>query len=98
MPLWQSRAIGCYTRNAARPALDGWVPLVTAGLPEGTRLVNLGVSGATLSEVIAGQLPIAVDAAPRWITLWPGPNDFRNGVALATFAAQLEQILVALQP
>jgi lysophospholipase L1-like esterase len=61
-------------------------------------LVNLGVSGATLGDVIAGQLPIAVDAAPRWVTLWPGPNDFRNGVALTTFAAQLEQILVALQP
>lgn len=93
--LGASDAVGV---GAVRPMLEGWVPLVTAGLPEGTRLVNLGVSGATLSDVIAGQLPIASDAAPRWVTLWPGPNDFRNGVTLATFAAQLEQILVALQP
>src|SRR5215213_867768 len=69
--LGASDAVGV---GAARPAQDGWVPLVTAGLPEGTELVNLGVSGATLSDVIAGQLPIAVDAAPRWVTLWPGPN------------------------
>jgi acyl-CoA thioesterase-1 len=93
--LGASDAVGV---GAARPAQDGWVPLVTAGLPEGTELVNLGVSGATLSDVIAGQLPIAIDADPRWVTLWPGPNDLRNGVALATFSGQLEQIIAALQP
>jgi acyl-CoA thioesterase-1 len=93
--LGASDAVGV---GAARPAQDGWVPLVTAGLPEGTQLVNLGVSGATLSDVIAGQLPIAIDADPRWVTLWPGPNDLRNGVALETFSGQLEQILAALQP
>lgn len=32
------------------------------------------------------------------MTLWPGPNDFRNGVPLATFNTQLEQILTALRP
>lgn len=93
--LGASDAVGI---GALRPPLEGWVPVVAAGLPEGTRVVNLGVSGATLGEVIGGQLPIALDAAPRWVALWPGPNDFRNGVALATFAAQLEQIVAALRP
>jgi lysophospholipase L1-like esterase len=93
--LGASDAVGV---GAARPAQDGWVPLVTAGLPEGTELINLGVSGATLTDVIAGQLPVALDADPGWVTLWPGPNDLRNGVALDTFAGQLEQILAALQP
>src|SRR4051812_1451009 len=93
--LGASDAVGV---GATRPAQDGWVPLVTAGLPGGTELVNLGVSGATSSDVLAGQLPIAIDADPRWVTLWPGPNDFRNGVALDTFTGQLEQILAALQP
>ena len=92
--LGASDAVGV---GATRPAVDGWVPLVTAGLPEGTQLLNLGVSGATLADVLRDQLPIAVDAEARWVTLWPGPNDFRNGVSLATFTWQLEEILVALQ-
>ncbi|MFN8538912.1 MAG: SGNH/GDSL hydrolase family protein [Thermomicrobiales bacterium] len=61
--------------GATRPTEDGWVPLVAAGLPEGTQLLNLGVSGATLADMIADQLPVAVDAAPRWV-IWPAPNDF----------------------
>jgi lysophospholipase L1-like esterase len=72
--------------------------LVAAGLPTGTALLNLGVSGATVRDVIDGQLPVALDRAPRWITIWPGPNDFRDGVPLETFAAQLDQLLTALRP
>lgn len=93
--LGASDAVGV---GATRPETEGWVPLVADGLPEGVQLLNLGVSGATLSDVIAGQLPVALDRDPRWVTLWPGPNDFRNGVPLATFGAQLEQILEALRP
>lgn len=93
--LGASDAVGV---GATRPGTEGWVPLVADRLPEGTELVNLGVSGATLREVIAGQLPVALDRAPRWVTLWPGPNDFRNGVPLATFSAQLDQVLTALRP
>ena len=93
--LGASDAVGV---GAMRPTSDGWVPLVAAGLPEGTPLVNLGVSGATLADVLADQLPVARDAAPRWVTIWPGPNDFRNGVPLSTFAAQLDQLLAALAP
>ena len=92
--LGASDAVGV---GATRPTTEGWVPLVTAGLPEGTQLLNLGVSGATLADVLRDQLPVAVDAEARWVTLWPGPNDFRNGVSLATFTEQLEQILVALR-
>jgi acyl-CoA thioesterase-1 len=84
--------------GATRPTQDGWVPLLAVALPEGTPVVNLGVSGATLADVIAGQLPIAADAAPRWLTLWPGPNDLRAGVALDTFTDQLDRILATLRP
>jgi acyl-CoA thioesterase-1 len=72
--------------------------VVADGLPAGTQLLNLGVSGATLADMLADQLPIAVDTAPRWVTIWPAPNDFRNGTSLATFTQQLEQVLTALQP
>lgn len=93
--LGASDAVGV---GATRPTIDGWVPLVAAGLPEGTQLVNLGVSGATLADMLADQLPVALDADPRWVTVWPAPNDFRNGTPLATFAQQLDQLLTALLP
>lgn len=93
--LGASDAVGI---GATRPAQDAWVPLLAAGLPGGTPVVNLGVSGATLTDVIAVQLPIAADAAPRWLTLWPGPNELRGGVPLGTFTAQLDQILATLRP
>ncbi|HET8629337.1 MAG TPA: SGNH/GDSL hydrolase family protein [Thermomicrobiales bacterium] len=88
--LGASDAVGV---GADRPERDGWVPLVQAGLPPGTQLVNLGVSGATLGDVLAAQLPVALDARPRWVTLWPGVNDLRDGVALDTFAGQLDTLL-----
>jgi acyl-CoA thioesterase I len=93
--LGASDAVGV---GATRPEQEGWVPLVAAGLPTGTALLNLGVSGATVRDVIDGQLPVALDRAPRWISVWPGPNDFRNGVPLETFAAQLDQLLTGLRP
>ncbi len=93
--LGASDAVGI---GATRPAQDAWVPLLAAALPGGTPVVNLGVSGATLADVVAGQLPIAADAAPRWLTLWAGPNDLRGGVALDTFTARLDRILATLRP
>jgi len=93
--LGASDAVGI---GATRPAQDAWVPLVAAALPGGTPVVNLGISGATLADVIAGQLPIAADAAPRWLSLWAGPNDLRGGVSLDAFAAELDQILTTLRP
>jgi len=93
--LGASDAVGV---GATRPAQDAWVPLLAATLPGGTPVVNLGVSGATLADVIAGQLPIAADAAPRWLSLWAGPNDLRGSVALDTFSTQLDQILSTLRP
>lgn len=79
--------------GADRPALEGWVPRVHEALPAGTQLLNLGVSGATLDEVLQAQLPPALDARPRWVSLWSGVNDIRAGVALATFVAQLDSVL-----
>ncbi len=92
--LGASDAVGV---GAARPAQEGWVPQVHSGLPPETQLVNLGISGATLAEVLDRQLPVALDAGPRWVTIWPGPNDLRAGVDLPTFTAQLDEILGGLR-
>jgi lysophospholipase L1-like esterase len=93
--LGASDAVGV---GAARPDQDGWAPLVQQGLPDRPQLVNLGVSGATLADVLAEQAPVAADAGPRWVTIWPGPNDLRAGVPLDTFTAQLNRLLDDLAP
>lgn len=91
--LGASDAVGV---GAQRPGREGWVPLVHAALPGNPRLVNLGVSGARIDEILTMQTPVAIDAQPRWISLWPGVNDLRNDVTLETFRQQLEYTLDAL--
>lgn len=90
--LGASDAVGV---GAAQPAREGWVPRVQAGLPAGAQLVNLGINGATLADVLRAELPVALDAQPRLVTLWPGVNDIRADVPLAMFTPQLEQLLAA---
>lgn len=91
--LGASDAVGV---GAQRPGREGWVPLVHAALPGNPRLVNLGVSGARIDDILTMQTPVAIDAAPRWVSLWPGVNDLRNGVPLEAFRQQLDLTLDAL--
>ena len=88
--LGASDAVGV---GADVPERDGWAPLVHASLPRGTQMLNLGISGATLEDVLRDEVPPALDARPKWVTLWPGVNDLRAGVALPVFAGQLDQTL-----
>ncbi len=83
--------------GADRPESEGWVPRVHAALPADTRLLNLGISGATLEEIVRDELPPAIDARPRWVTLWAGVNDLRGRVPLPEFQARLEQTLAAFE-
>lgn len=83
--------------GADQPALNAWVPLVDAGLPGPPRLINLGISGATVGDVMQQELPVAVDAHPTWVSLWPGVNDIRHGVQLADFEQRLNEVLDRLQ-
>jgi lysophospholipase L1-like esterase len=88
--LGASDAVGI---GAERPDVEGWVPRVHAGLPPGMHLLNLGISGATLGDVLREEMPPALDAGPYLITIWPGVNDLRAGVDLQTFAGQLDTLL-----
>jgi lysophospholipase L1-like esterase len=58
--------------------------------------VNLGISGATTADVAALELPVASDAAPALVTIWPGINDLRAGTTIDTFSEQLERVLAGL--
>ena len=83
--------------GAKNPATENWAARVHAGLPEGTQFVNLGISGATLRDVLQQELPPALDARPRLVTLWAGVNDLRAQVPLPTYLQQLDTVLSQLK-
>jgi lysophospholipase L1-like esterase len=60
------------------------------------RASNLGVAGATSADVVAGQLPRAVEARPDLVTLSVGPNDLTGRVPLARYERHMETILATL--
>ena len=83
--------------GAANEETEGWVPRLHATMPEGTRLINLGVSGSTLREALDEQLPVALSAEPDVVTVWLAVNDFKNGVPLASYQRDLDILLGRLR-
>jgi acyl-CoA thioesterase-1 len=83
--------------GAKDPETEGWVPRLGAHLGPNTRVVNLGVSGSTLSQALQEQLGPAVDAQPDVVTLWLAVNDLNARVPLERYAAQLDALLEHLQ-
>lgn len=92
--LGASDAVGVGARN---PETEGWVPRLHASMPPGTRLVNLGVSGAKLSDALRQQLPVALAAKPRVITVWLAVNDLRDHVPLSRYERDLDTLLGRLR-
>ena len=90
-----SYTIGTSVRPAGR-----WPDqlVVALGPDEPTlRLVaNLGVNGYTSADVIRRELPALRDLDPEFATLLIGVNDVVQGVAAATYAANVEHILETL--
>ncbi len=83
--------------GARKPETEGWVPRLHATMPEGTRLVNLGVSGAVISEALDQQLPVALDAQPTVVTVWLAVNDLKDGVSLRLYERDLNLLLMELE-
>jgi len=61
------------------------------------KLLNLGQSGATSSDLLESQVPSALRTRPRLITLGIGINDVGLQVADDAFAVNLEEIVVQLR-
>lgn len=83
--------------GAANPARDGWVPQLQQRLPPGTRLVNLGVSGAKIADAVQQQLPVAAEQHPDLVTIWLAVNDFNARVPLDRYERDLDRLLTAVQ-
>src|SRR5215831_9081424 len=83
--------------GAANPETDGWVPRFGARLGSNVRVVNLGVSGSTLSQALQEQLGPALDARPDVVTVWLAVNDLNAQVPLERYTSDLDTLLGQLQ-
>src|SRR5439155_8333941 len=83
--------------GAKDPATEGWVPRLGARLGPEARVVNLGISGSTLSQALDEQLGPALDAQPDIVTVWLAVNDLNARVPLDHYAADLDTLLGQLE-
>ena len=60
------------------------------------QLRNLGVGGSTSADVLAAQVPPAVELAPHLVTLSVGPNDITTRVSVREYEANVRAILTRL--
>lgn len=88
--LGASDAAGVGVEN---PQQDSWVAVLARLLPQPTRLVNLGIPGVRLDEAIEVELPPALEAKPRLVTIWLVVNDLIAGVPLTQYATHLDHLL-----
>ncbi len=78
----------------------GWADRVAGALAAqrpGFRYANLAIRGKLLSEVVAGQLPRAVELAPDLVSLAAGGNDILRGSVVDVLAAEFESAVAKLQ-
>jgi acyl-CoA thioesterase-1 len=92
--LGASDAVGVGT---TRPATQGYVPLISQHLPDGSHTVNLGVSGIHLHAALNQELPIALSTNPKLITIWLVANDFVANVPYDSYMQDLNSLLQQLR-
>lgn len=66
--------------GADNPERESWVAELHRRLPGGSRLVNLGVSGALAEQAVNQQLPVALASGPDVLTIWMAVNDINARV------------------
>jgi len=78
----------------------GWADLVAAALSArnpGFRYANLAIRGKLLGQVVAEQVPRAVELAPDLVSLAAGGNDILRGTDVDALAATFEPAVTKLQ-
>jgi lysophospholipase L1-like esterase len=83
--------------GANAPDQESWPAVLQRKLPDGSKLVNLGVSGSLLHQAIDQQLPVALDSGPDLVTVWLAVNDYAAQVPLDRYAADLDTLLGQLR-
>lgn len=91
--LGASDAVGVGT---TKPDSQGYIPLIAHHLPQGSHLINLGISGIHLHEALQKELPIALSTNPRLVTIWLVANDFVANVSYDSYMHDLTTLLQRL--
>ncbi|HLZ59901.1 MAG TPA: SGNH/GDSL hydrolase family protein [Ktedonosporobacter sp.] len=92
--LGASDAVGV---GSTQPGSQGYVPLLAQHLPQGSRFINLGVSGIHLHGALTQELPLALSTAPELVTIWLVTNDFVAGVPYDSYMHDLDTLLQQLR-
>jgi acyl-CoA thioesterase I len=92
--LGASDAVGV---GSNQPDTQGYVPQLTQRLPAGSHVVNLGISGIHLHEALSRELPLALSAQPKLVTIWLVANDFVAGVSYQDYMNDLDTLLKQLR-
>lgn len=66
-------------------------------LPPTSTLYNFGIPAATTGEALQEELPAALAIHPNVATVWLNVNDLIDGVPVATYTAELRQLVHALR-
>lgn len=80
------------------PYDDNWANDLAILLgPNHVHLINTGIPGITIHDVLNIELPIAVDAHPGLVTIWLGVNDIAANVPISSYAADLNTLFRSLR-
>lgn len=84
--------------GARRPRREAWPRLLHRRVfGGGTRFVNLGVSGATVADALAGQVPRAEQLRPDVVTVWLVVNDIVAEVPVERYESDLDELVGRLR-
>jgi acyl-CoA thioesterase I len=79
------------------PDRQNWPTVLAGKLGSRVHVIDLGIPGATVASAQRDELPIALAAHPRIVTVWLAVNDFAAGVDLDTYASELTSLLAVLR-
>lgn len=83
--------------GADHPRTEAWPQVLHDSTLSSSTFVNLGVSGATVGEALAVQLPVALAAQPDIVTVWLAVNDLTHLVPVSAYEQQLQTLVHELR-
>jgi lysophospholipase L1-like esterase len=83
--------------GASDPVTRSWPAILRAKMPSGTAYLNVAVSGSTVAQAIAEQLPQAAAQPADAVSVWLAVNDLNAGVDPLAYAADLGRLLDGLR-
>ena len=83
--------------GADHPRTEAWPQVLHDSTLSSSTFVNLGVSGATVGEALAVQLPVALAAQPDIVTVWLAVNDLTHLVPVSVYEQQLQTLVHELR-